>query len=211
MPEPEPSSALVRDAARLARTARPSAPPIMNEVLTIPEASPASLGARVAHRGEQDRVERHAGADAEQEHARQHVGGEAAVQGRPREQEHPATRTAARRRAAADPEAHDQPRREPDREGAHDQVRRQEGEADLKRAVVQHELQVERREEEPREHRRRPQHADDVRRGQVAQPQQRERQERRADARSTITNIASSARRAEQAERAADVQPRGYR
>ena len=35
----------VRDAARLASTARPSAPPIMNAVLTTPEASPASSGA----------------------------------------------------------------------------------------------------------------------------------------------------------------------
>ena len=33
----------VRDAARLASTASPSAPPIMNDVLTTPEASPASL------------------------------------------------------------------------------------------------------------------------------------------------------------------------
>ena len=42
---PEPSKLSVREAARLARTARPSAPPIMNAVLTIPEASPASVGA----------------------------------------------------------------------------------------------------------------------------------------------------------------------
>ena len=34
------------------------------------------------------------------------------------------------------------------------QRRRQEGEPDLERAVAEHELQVERREEEPREHRR---------------------------------------------------------
>ena len=35
----------MRAAARLARTASPSAPPIMNEVLTTPEARPDSLGA----------------------------------------------------------------------------------------------------------------------------------------------------------------------
>ena len=35
----------VRDAARLASTANPSAPPIMNAVLTTPEARPASSGA----------------------------------------------------------------------------------------------------------------------------------------------------------------------
>ena len=33
----------MRDAARLARTARPSAPPIMNAVLATPEARPVSL------------------------------------------------------------------------------------------------------------------------------------------------------------------------
>ena len=35
----------MREAARLASTARPSAPPIMNEVLTTPDASPDSSGA----------------------------------------------------------------------------------------------------------------------------------------------------------------------
>ena len=34
----------MREAARLASTASPSAPPIMNAVLTTPEARPASLG-----------------------------------------------------------------------------------------------------------------------------------------------------------------------
>ena len=38
------SSVSVLDAARLARTASPSAPPIMKDVLTTPEARPASLG-----------------------------------------------------------------------------------------------------------------------------------------------------------------------
>src|SRR5712691_6468815 len=40
---PSASSLSVRAAARLARTARPSAPPIMNAVLTTPEARPDSL------------------------------------------------------------------------------------------------------------------------------------------------------------------------
>ena len=39
-----PPSASVRHAARLARTASPTAPPIMNAVFTIPEASPESSG-----------------------------------------------------------------------------------------------------------------------------------------------------------------------
>ena len=44
LPSPEAVSVSVREAARLASTARPSAPPIMKAVLTTPEASPASLG-----------------------------------------------------------------------------------------------------------------------------------------------------------------------
>ena len=58
----------MREAARLARIARPSAPPIMNDVLTTPEASPASLRRDVAHRREQQRVEGEAGAEPEQDH-----------------------------------------------------------------------------------------------------------------------------------------------
>ena len=76
----------VRDAARLARTARPSAPPIMNAVLTTPEARPDFLRRDVAHRGEQHRVEGDAGAEAEQDHARQHVDDEVPVDRRAREQ-----------------------------------------------------------------------------------------------------------------------------
>ena len=67
----------------------------------------------------------------------------------------------------------------PTESDAHDQVARQEGEADLERAVAEHELQVERREEEPGEHRCRPEDADDVRDRDVAQPEEAERHERR--------------------------------
>ena len=55
----------------------------------------------------------------------------------------------------------------------------QEREADLQRAVAEHELQVERREEEPGEHRRRPEDADDVRDREVAEAEEPERHERR--------------------------------
>ena len=79
------------------------------------------------------------------------------------------------RERAPDAEAHHELRREPERERAHDQVGRQEREPDLQRAVAEHELQVERREEEPGEHRRRPEDADDVRGREVAQPEQAER------------------------------------
>ncbi len=55
----------------------------------MPEARPDSSGFDVAHRGEQHRVERDAGAEAEQDHARQHVDDEAAVDRRAREQREP--------------------------------------------------------------------------------------------------------------------------
>jgi len=74
--------------------------------------------------------------------------------------------------------AHHQLGRQPERERAHDQVRGQEREADLERLVVQHELEIERREEEPREHRSGPEHADDVRGGEVPQPEEAERHQR---------------------------------
>ena len=51
----------------------------MNAVLTNPEARPDSSGCDVAHRREQDRVERDARAEAQQEHAREHVDEVAAV------------------------------------------------------------------------------------------------------------------------------------
>src|SRR5439155_317763 len=74
-------------------------------------------------------------------------------------------------------------RREPERERAHDQVRRQEREADLERAIPEHELEVERRQEEQREHRRRPEDADRVRGRDVPQAEEPERHERLAHAR----------------------------
>ncbi len=59
----------------------------------------------------------------------------------------------------------------------------QEREADLDRAVAEHELQIERREEEPGEHRRRPEDPDDVRDGEVAEAEEPEWDERRDGAR----------------------------
>ena len=142
------------------------------------------LGRDVAHRGEQERVHRHPDPEAENDHARQHVDGEAAVDRRAREE-----------REAERDEPHPQDERRLDaeaqhelggqaeRERAHDQVRRQEREADLQRGVAEHELEVEGREEEHREHRGRPEDADDVRGRDAAQPQQPERHQRRRDAR----------------------------
>ena len=137
----------------------------------------------VAHRGEQHRVERRAGTDAEQDHARKHVDEEVPVHRCPHEQREPDGRqqqSDGQRRP--DAEAHDELGGEADREEAHDQIRRQESQTDLQRAVPEHELEIESREEEPCEHRGGPQHADDVRRGEVAQPEEAQRHQRRANA-----------------------------
>ncbi len=48
---------------------------------------PCLLLRDVTHRREEDRVERHAGADTEQEHAREHVDGERAVDRSAREEQ----------------------------------------------------------------------------------------------------------------------------
>jgi hypothetical protein len=90
--------------------------------------------------------------EAEQDHRGQDVDDEVAVHRRACEEHEPETReheTRGERRPY--PEAHDQLRREGDRERAHHQVAREEGEPHLKRAVVEHELQIVGREEEPRE------------------------------------------------------------
>ena len=113
----------VREAAMLARTARPSAPPIMNEVLTTPDARPASLRLDVAHRGEQHRVEGDARADAEQDHPGQDVDDERAVDRRAGEQQQAERgQPEARDERRADPVAHHELRRDAEREHAHDQV-----------------------------------------------------------------------------------------
>ncbi len=150
-------------AARLARTARPSAPPIMNDVLTTPDARPLAR-LDVAHCGEQHRVERHAGTEPEQDHAGSTSTTNVPSTGARAKSSRPTRGEAeADRERHPDAEAHDEPRREPDRQDAHDDVAGQEGETDLERAVPEDELQVERGEEEPREHRAGPEHADDVR------------------------------------------------
>ena len=173
----------VREAARLARTARPSAPPIMNEVLTTPEARPDSLGStsliaarsiglnampapmpsRIMLGSTSRRKLPSAGARAKSTSP-------TAASSSPVAERQP------------DAEPHHELGREADRESTHDQVRGQEGETDLQRAVAEHELEVERGEEEPGEHRRRPEDADDVRGRDVAQPEEAQRHERRANA-----------------------------
>ena len=133
----------------------------------------------VPHGGEQHRVEGHPGAEPEQDHARQDIHREDSVHGRTCEEREPERRQRqARREREPDPEAHDELRRETEREHGHDQVRWHEREPDLERGIAEHELQVEGGEEEPGEHRGRPEDADDVRGGEVPQPEEPERYER---------------------------------
>ena len=102
---------------------------------------------------------------------------------RAKQQEPDRREAQARRQRRPDPEAHHELGRQPDRESPMIRLAGQEGETDLQRAVAEHELDVERGEEEPREHGRGPEHADDVRGRDVAQPEQPQRHERVADPR----------------------------
>ena len=143
----------------------------------------------------------------------QDVDDEAAVDRRAGEEHEPERGDAERRRASGEPDpvAHHELRREADREDAHDHVAGQEGEPDLERAVAEHELEVERREEEPREHRSRPEDADA--RSTTATLRSRKRPsgtsgERTARLDGEEDRQQRHARRAEQAERLrSDVQP----
>ena len=98
---PSASSDAVRDVERLTRTARPSAPPIMNEVLTTPEASPDSCGSTSPIAASSTGLKAMPGAGAEQQHRGQHVGHEAAVDGRPGEERQAGRRQRQARRPAA--------------------------------------------------------------------------------------------------------------
>ena len=77
-----------------------------------------------------------------------------------------------------DPEAQHELVREGKRGRAPDHGRGQEGKPDLEWRVPQHLLEVERGEEERREHAAGHEDPDRVRRGHVAEPEQRERHER---------------------------------
>jgi hypothetical protein len=59
----------------------------------------------------------------------------------------------------------------------------QKREPDLERAVTEHELEIESRQEEPGEHRPGPEDPDGVRDGDVAQPKEAQRDERRSHSR----------------------------
>ena len=138
----------------------------------------------VVHRRQQHRVEADARTHAQHQHGRQHIGQVVAVDGHAREQQK-ADRPEqhARDQRRPDAEAHHQLRGDADREPAHQQVGGQEREPHLQRRVAEHQLQVQRRQEEPGEHRGRRQHADHVGRGQVPEPEQPQRHQRRRHAR----------------------------
>ena len=167
------SSWSVRDAARLAGR-RPSAPPIMNDGIDHARSEPGFARRDVAHRREQHRIEGHAGAEAEQDHARQNVDAKFPSTGARAKQHRGRSRPAAGR----PPAAARMPKRmtifadRPSENAAMIRFAGRNARPTCERAVAEHQLQVERRDEEPREHRRRPQHADDIRGRDVAQPEQ---------------------------------------
>ena len=97
--------------------ARPSAPPIMNAVLTTPEARPDCSGRDAAHRGEQQRVERDAGAEADRRRAGEDVDAQLPSTGARAKSRSPTAISASpvdQRRL--DAEAHDEPVGEQERD-----------------------------------------------------------------------------------------------
>ena len=89
----------------------------MNAVLTSPEASPDSSGTTSLMAGEEHRVEGHAGAAAEQDHARKDVDEEAPVDGSASNSTSPtAASEEAGRERRPDAEAHHELGRETDRD-----------------------------------------------------------------------------------------------
>src|SRR5712672_743762 len=157
----------------------------------------------VAHGDEQHRVHRHAAADSKQRHAGQHVEGEAALDRRQREERESGRREQkARRERQARAEAHHHLRRDAERERRHDHVGRKKREPDLHRAVSKDPLHVERGDEEPREHRRGPEDADDVGRREASHPEETQRHQRVAHPRLDRKEEREQRRRgAEKAER----------
>ena len=194
----------MRDAARLASTARPSAPPIMNAVLTMPDASPDSSGATSLIAASSTGLKAMPAPKPSRSMLGQHVDDEAAVDRRAGEQREPERP----RSAGRPPSGGLMPKRitsfaeTPTESAPMIRFAGRNARPTCERAVAEHELQVERREEEPREHRRGPEHADDVRGREVAQPEEAERHERRATRDSITRKSASSATaQREQAER----------
>ena len=114
---PAASELSVREAATLARTASPSAPPIMNEVLTMPDASPASLGSTSLIAASSTGLNAMPAPKPSRIMLGQHVDDEVAVDRRAREEQQPERgqrQPGGERRPEAEP--HDELRREPERE-----------------------------------------------------------------------------------------------
>ena len=106
----------------------------------------------VAHGGKQHRVEGDAARQSEQDHVREHIDDKVPIDRCSREehesdggQQQPGSEW------GLDAEPHDEPGRKAERANRHAEAGWQEGEADQQRAVPEHQLEVESREEEPAE------------------------------------------------------------
>ena len=165
----------------------------MKDVLTTPEARPASLGSTSLIAASNTGLKAIPAPSPSRIMAGSTSTTKLPSTGAREEQQAGRGETEAHGQWQPDSEPHDEPRRQADREDPHDDVPGQEREADLERRVSEHELQVQRGEEEPREHRAGPEHADDVRHRDVPKAEQPERNERRLDLDSMTRNAASSA------------------
>ena len=147
---------LVWLAAIVERIARPSAPPICCDVLKSPEASPWSSSSRPGRRDERQRHEHGAHAERGEDHRRQHVGDVRAVDRHLRQQQQPERREhhpdgrdrAGRRSVGANCDASPAETMIP-------AVNGRNASPAFERPVAEHPLDVERVEEEHREHPRR--------------------------------------------------------
>ena len=163
----------MRDAARLASTARPSAPPIMNDVLTMPEARPDSSGATSLIAASSTGLN----AMPAPKPSRSMLGSTSTTK-LPSTGARANSASPTRRSAGPTPSGGLMPKRitsfaeTPTESAPMIRFAGRNARPTLSGRVAEHELQVERREEEPGEHRRRPEHADDVRGRDVAQPEE---------------------------------------
>ena len=151
----------VREAARLARTARPTAPPIMNDVLTTPEASPASSGSTPPMAASRIGLKAIPAPTPTEIVGRTSITKLPSTGARASSSSATAISVEPADERRLDTETHHEPVRV-ERAEAPDDGRGQVREADLERRVAEDPLQVERREEEVREHPRGHEDADAV-------------------------------------------------
>ena len=184
----------VRVVATVVRRARPSAPPICWLVLMSPDARPASGPSTPGERGDRDRHEREAHADADDQEAGQQVDRVGAVDRHLGEVDEPDREQGhSDHQHGLDAQLGDETLR--DRGGDDDRQRDGEvAEAGLHRREAQHLLHVERQQEEHPEDHRPQAEADDVRARERAPLEDREGDERRVRAASRSRGRPPSAR-----------------